>query len=87
MILTFRKKSQLFNARKRKKTRKTPDFIDYAVDHGNERRSRKTIRKREKADATPILTFLPIVPILQGRRPTATFAKIPISRFFAAAST
>jgi hypothetical protein len=37
MILTFWKKSQCFTARKQKKSRKTPDFIDYAVDCGRRR--------------------------------------------------
>lgn len=43
MILTFRKKSQCFNARKPKKRRKTPDFTDYTVDPGNRLRVRKSI--------------------------------------------
>ena len=64
MILTFWKKSQCFTARKQKKTRKTPNFTDYAVDCGRRRRFYLPKRPRKNRVAGSNLIFFPIPPIL-----------------------
>jgi hypothetical protein len=84
MILTFWKKSQCFTSRKPKKTRKTPNFTDYAVDCGRRRRFYLPKGPRKNRVAASILIFFPIYPILTPTASRATFAIVPISRFFSA---
>lgn len=79
MILTFWKKSQCFTSRKRKKTRKTPDFTDYAVDCRRRRRFYPRTRPRKNRVAEPNLSVIPIIRILRRRRRTPILQFVPIA--------